>query len=423
MSQAPKARHAPQAIGQRGGISVLLLILLPALLFVVGVAIDATWLLRGQRERQARADSASTAAAYQLFRNQPNTAERAAWADAAGHGLVQDSSTQIEVLVPPDQGLFAGRPWHVQVRIRAPHAGFFLDRLGVADPLLRATATSGWVLRHRLCVLALSDAAPQAVLLAAKARVNANGCGLAVNASASDALTLLRDAQLQAEQIGVVGGVSLGRDASVTPTPLTQQAPWPDPLGDLAEPANGPCLAVRLRIDDTRTLAPGTYCDGITIKRHAVVTFQPGLYVLLGGGLSVENGAVVAGNDVTFFNTASAVPSYRHGVVDVASNAQVQLSAPSTGPWNGLLLVETRSVPLGQYTHRIGISDSSRWSGTLYAPRSGLALSGPSNTFANAGADHLGVIADTVSFAGQLALNMSPQRVPLGHWHQLRLLE
>src|SRR5260370_10519050 len=36
------------------------------------------------------------------------------------------------------------------------------------------------------------------------------------------------------------------------------------------------------------TLSPGTYCGGITISSGLVATFNPGTYVLYGGGMNVS---------------------------------------------------------------------------------------------------------------------------------------
>ena len=50
-------------------------------------------------------------------------------------------------------------------------------------------------------------------------------------------------------------------------------------------------------------LRPGVYCGGITVSNNASVTFNPGVYILLGGGLDVSNNGSLTGQNVSFYNT------------------------------------------------------------------------------------------------------------------------
>lgn len=417
MNSSPNHDSCKPLAPQRGSVTILLVLLLPAVVLVVGLAIDSAQMLQQRRQLQARADSAAIAAAYQIFRGYTQTAQQAALADAAAQGLGPDSGASLTLFVPPASGPHAGKPWHAQVQVRQPVSLLFLDWLGIADPTLEAVATAGWVLRAP-CVLALDGQVLAAVLIDKKAHLQAVDCGVQVNSGAATALTVERDAVLSATRIKVTGGTSLGSGAVVTPQPLTQQPVMDDPLMALAEPTPDTCLATGLRINDVQTLQPGTYCDGIEIKNKGKVTLLPGLYILFGGGLRVAKGATLQGSGITFFNTSSG--TWSHDIVEMDVQASVQLSAPSTGPWAGILLFETRSVPTNVYTHAVGISATSALTGFLYAPRSGVSLTGTKLGFANASADYLGVIASQLVISDRLQFQLPPNRVPLGPWHALR---
>ncbi len=412
---------------QRGVTTVLLVTLLPAVLLIIGLAIDSAILLLQRRALQSRADTAAFSAAHQFHRGHAETAVRAALSDAAGQGLDPDSGASIEVFTPPASGTHAGRIRYVQVRIRKTVPLLFMPWLGIADPTLEASATAGLVFGnlfgHPSCLFALAEQTKEAVVIEHNGDLFANGCGLQVNSNASDALVLKSSASVSASDTRVVGGVVLGNGAVITPAPITAQPFIEDPLRDLAEPAAGACLSIGLRIDDTRTLQPGTYCDGIEIKKNANVTLLPGLYILLGGGLTVRSGATLSGTGVIFFNTYAETPKYKFGEFNVDSSAFVQLSAPTEGPWHGLLIFDTRSVAALEYTHDIGISADSRWSGLLYAPQSAIALKGSDTDFSNQSSDYLGVLAQKLTVTGRVQMNMAVDRVPVGDWHDVRWVE
>lgn len=408
---------------QRGVTTILLVALLPAVVLIMGLAIDSANLLLQRRALQSRADTAAVAGARQIYRRHGDTAVRAVMADAASQGLGPDSGASIDVFMPPATGPHAGRPARVQVQIRQPVSLLYMHWLGIADPTLEVSTSAGWVLRYSPCLLALAPQANQAVMVDNNGSLFLNGCALQVNSSAGNALELKNNASLSASEIKTVGGVALGNGAVITPAPMTGQPSIADPFHEQLEPSPGACLAIGLSINDTRTLQPGTYCDGIEIKGKGNVTLAPGLYILQGGGLTVAKDATLNGAGVTFFNTYSDSPKYKYGEFKVDPATWVQLSAPMDGPWMGLLMFDTRSVAPSQYTHQIGLSQTSQWSGLLYAPQSVLVLNGSNTGFANSNADYLGALAQRVTVLGRVQMNMSSDRVPLGKWHDLRWVE
>ena len=52
------------------------------------------------------------------------------------------------------------------------------------------------------------------------------------------------------------------------------------------------------------TLVPGVYCNGLTIMGKA--RLEPGIYVMSGGGLRVDGGGMLEGDNVGFFLTGPA---------------------------------------------------------------------------------------------------------------------
>lgn len=235
---------------QRGVTTILLVALLPAVVLIMGLAIDSANFLLQRRALQSRADTAAVAGAHQIYRRHADTAVRAIMADAASQGLGPDSEASIDVFMPPVTGPHAGRPARVQVRIRRPVSLLYMHWLGIADPTLEASASAGWVLRYSPCLLALAPQANQAVLVENNGSLFLNGCALQVNSNAGNALELKNNASLGASDIKTVGGVTLGNGAVITPAPMTGQPSIADPLHELLEPNPGTCLAIGLSISE-----------------------------------------------------------------------------------------------------------------------------------------------------------------------------
>ena len=127
-----------------------------------------------------------------------------------------------------------------------------------------------------------------------------------------------------------------GHNYLVNVTPPLEHAPEiiADPLAARVMPVAGSCLHTGLVVSGTTTLNPGTYCGGLTIDSGADVTFNPGLYIISGGAFSVSN-ATISGNEVTIALADTAATLNW-------SNAQIRLSAPTSGTYASMVLIGVR---------------------------------------------------------------------------------
>src|SRR5208282_3076771 len=145
------------------------------------------------------------------------------------------------------------------------------------------------------------------------------------------------------------------------------------------------------------TLNPGTYCNGITISGATNVTFNPGTYILMGGGLNVTNASILKGSGVTFFLTQGL--GYSYGPLSISASVVATLSAPTSGPYYGILFWQDRSIGTGKAANTATGSSASSLQGVLYFPTTALTFSG-----AAAGGNCLIIVADTISLTGAAAL-------------------
>ncbi len=114
-----------------------------------------------------------------------------------------------------------------------------------------------------------------------------------------------------------------------------------DPLAGLAAPAVSatPFSAANVSGNTVTTLQPGTYVGGISISGNAKVTLAAGIYYLKGGGFSVSGNAVVTGTGVLLYNAAQTASD----VISVSGNANVTLTAATSGVYQGIVIIEART--------------------------------------------------------------------------------
>jgi hypothetical protein len=214
-----------------------------------------------------------------------------------------------------------------------------------------------------------------ALWLGGNATLNIPGT-VVVDSSASNALSVGDHVQLTATTIQVVGGSSISGHATVSPTP-TKISPVADPLAGLPAPStsglvnrNGAYFFDNL----THTLLPGIY-RYIELGNNTNVTMTPGLYLIEGGGLWITNNASVSGNGVTIYNAGSNYPQSggTYGGITINSTGAINLTAPTTGTYAGIVLEQSRDNTLALALSSSGLSGLS---GTIYAPNAQAVLSG-----------------------------------------------
>jgi len=220
-----------------------------------------------------------------------------------------------------------------------------------------------------------------------------SACGIFVNSSSSSAVTFNGSAVVNASQISVHGGYSTNNKASVYPTPSTGAATLTDPLATIPAPTFSGCDYISWKWSSSTniTLNPGVYCGGITLNGTGTATFNPGIYIINGGGFNWGGSAAVTGARVMFYITGSA--SYAAAPLNASGNGSINLSAPDQGTYEGLLFFQDRTVSYSTANTWNGNS-SSNTSGAFYFPTTALTYSGSST------GRYQALIAKTISMTG-----------------------
>jgi hypothetical protein len=192
-----------------------------------------------------------------------------------------------------------------------------------------------------------------------------------VDSSSATALSASGNASLGGTVIDVVGGYRRTGNAAFNPTPVTGAAYEADPLAGLPAPSAGTNQgSVNVSGNNSLTINPGTYTQ-IVVSGNGQLTMNAGIYIIQGGGMSVTGNATVTGNGVTIYNAGNG--NGNCGGLSLSGNGVINLSAPTCGPYAGILIFQardnTRALSFsGNGTFKLG--------GIVYAPAAPLSESG-----------------------------------------------
>jgi hypothetical protein len=275
--------------------------------------------------------------------------------------------------------------------------------LGNPSGLVAARSTTA-VIGATDCIYALNPNASGALSVGGTASLTSS-CGVYVNSSNSCALsTNGNTAVLSAPEYDVRGNVCTQNP--LTPTPTTGVAPASDPLAGLAAPASAPytCDHIGTYSPNGNTdVYPGVYCGGIHVP-NATYTFHPGTYILVGGGLSTQssNSHITNVGGTTFYNTFGSTTNsttYSYSGTDINANSTVNLVAPTSGTYTGILFFDDRAAPAS--TENYGGGSTAVYQGTIYARNAAVTMYGNSSI----NTAYTMLIADTISLIGTSGFN------------------
>jgi Flp pilus assembly protein TadG len=407
MSNLHKPRRHPMRppannkinFADRGQVMVLICVSLVAIVGMIAVVTDFSFMQHQRNMMQTAADSAAMAGSEELAYGDQVVAGQA---DAATNGYTNGTgSVTVTINNPPSTGPNASNSGYVEAIVTKPEPTYFLRVLGVTTMTVsaRAVAYEG---NGPNCIYVLNPTASGA--LSGNGNVSvASGCGLLVDSNSSTAITAVGNVSITAPQIGVVGNYSAGSNVTLTPAPKTGVIAATDPLAYVAAPTVGSCAHTNFSLNGNNgssgspyQLYAGTYCGGISVHGNAVLKFNAGTYVMAGGGMSISANTTMSGTGITFYNTTG---TGGYGGINFNGNTQANFSAPTSGPLAGILFFQDRSIPSTGAGSTITGNASSTFDGALYFPTTVLSFNG--NSSANG---YSIVVANQLSLSGNASI-------------------
>lgn len=380
---------------RRGNALVIAGAALPLLIGSVGLATDTIQWALWKRQLQRAADSAAYAGVYARFQDGSSTT-----------GVTRDLANNNHLWVP----LLGGYPQvsepnllptytnTVEVSLAVQQELGFSSMFMSAAPVITVTARAAAIDSGDFCVVALENTNNSGIIIQGSAMINL-GCGMISNSpSASVSVGVNGTAHhVTADPVAGAGGVP---DINGVTDEQSYHLPQPDPYeGKYSTdvPPSETCTSMNhpSKVESTTggvtTLKPGCYSGGNGFKfTGGSYHLQPGTYFLDGADF-VANGGTITGTGVTIILTGSTP-----GQVQMNGNATIQLSAPTSGPYAKMLLIQSANATNLNNSNTFNGTAASTFDGAIYFPSQQVTFSGNTAAMTKCAM----VVARRVEFAG-----------------------
>jgi len=380
---------------QSGSYVIVVALMMPVLVGTAGLGTEAVWWLYKHKNMQSAADSGAVSAA---------TAGSNLFAQAnsvtASYGYANGiNSATVTVNQPPSSGNYTATPQAVEVIVSQSQPRLLSSLFGNGPVVITARAVavpnSGTG-----CVLGLDPTASSTVAVSGSNNLNLINCNLYSDSSAAPSLNVSGAASVSANQVGAVGSVSGASNITATNGIKTGIRPVSDPYANVSPIMPSYCdYNNKMQVKGTTSLNPGVYCGDINVNAGATLTLNPGIYYFNGANLSVAGNATVTGSGVTLIFTGSGS---NWGTVTIGSNANVTLTAPTSGVTQGIVMYGDRRMPVGTAFSLEG-GGTQNFGGAIDLPKAALKFSGGNGTTTSC----TQIIADTVVFTGSSNLQVN----------------
>jgi len=394
---------------QRGQALILIVLGIVGLVALVALAIDAGNAFSDRRHAQNAADATALAAALAKVRGGNLYAKGLAIADINDYhdeypgAEASTPDVNVEIYNPPGAGCDGSVPnpvnlaadpndlieYYIQVIIHSNVDTFFAPILGInklyncVEAIARAKLAETEEMYLGYAVVALAPHGCDTMHFYGNAEVEVEGGGIFSNSNDTCGLNFGGNSEVEAEDGGiatVAPGFMVSGHPEIEPyPPATGAAPFPYP------PPQGMLPIIECAGNATKTgdtMLPGNWTG--TFPPNGVHTFQSGVYCI-NGDFRLNGGDDITGEDVVFVLNSGSI--YWNG------DAEINLDAPESGPYKGLLVY----VPMSNEAElRLNGNMESEISGTILAPASHIKFSGDAETEA----EHCQIIGYTVEFGG-----------------------
>jgi Flp pilus assembly protein TadG len=386
-----------------GATAIVAALVSTVLIGFVGLGTETGLWYYKHRSMQAAADSGAVGAAVAVQAGNPSYAAEAK-AAAAKYGFTDAAAgTTVTVNKPPVSGNFKGNASAVEVIVQQPQTALFSSLFLASGPTISARAVAIQGAPGTDCVLALDTGASASTFGNGTTDVNLVACGLAVNSNSPSALNLVGGATLTADSASIVGGYVDSGQATITTTHgiKTGADSVVNPYANLTIPSYSGCTGAVPAAHQTLTLTGGAvYCNGFSLNAGMTLNLNDGVYVIDQGSLTVNGNATLNVNNATVILTSSTGSNY--ATVTINGGANVNVTAPTTGPTAGMAFWQDANAPKGTVDKFAG-GATQNIEGAVYLPNQIISFAGGTQT----GGGCIQLVADEIRFVGNSNLEIN----------------
>jgi Flp pilus assembly protein TadG len=351
---------------QSGAIAIIFAVALPTVVIASLASLDYFLAFRQESRLQQLVDTAALAGAKELSLSNSKIDGIASVVESVVKSYFSAMRDTKNANIPVVATVITQSPLRVEVNAEQTYTPVLGGTFGLTIKSVKAHAVAQVIGKPNICVLALNPSASGALSLEHKARVTGENCAIYSNSIHSVGIKSKNSARLTATVICSAGGIQ-GGGTNFNPEPYVDCPAFDDPLSGRVEPQATNCdPSLPTEITSSRQIWPATYC-GLTIRNGAEVTLQPGIYIFKNAPLIVRDNGAVKGAGVGLFFTGNGAK------FDFQDASTINLEAPTSGPMAGLLIFTSRSTS-GQ--NKIYSENAQVMVGTIYVPKGELRIDG-----------------------------------------------
>ena len=390
---------------KRGNALIIAGAALPLLVGSAGLATDTIQWTLWKRQLQRAADSAALAGVYDRVSHDNSTGNVL---NAVNNDLGRHNHTNITLLSGyPQVDYPSGTNWTNPVRVtlalqkQLGFSSLFLS----SPPTISARATGATVATGVYCVVSLVDTSATGIRATGNGDLNL-GCGMITNSTSLTAAIATGSSEVDATPVAAVGDIQDSDNwggAELLPFTVKQT----DPYADVNVPPFSPCkggankIQVNPGVTVDRSADTGVQCVS-DISANGTLKLGSATYIIDGGNFSAGAQAKVSCTNCTIVLTNSDGGTPTIGQVDMNGGAEMIMSAPEGGTFDGILFYQDRRAPESTtIVHKVNGNSNSLMEGAFYFPTQQLQING------TAGLDFecAQFVSYVVEFAGNGSIN------------------
>ena len=389
---------------KRGNALIIAGAALPLVLGSAGLASDTIQWALWKRQLQKAADSAALAGVYAKMQSQDATTAVNYDIDSGNNfvrtGTVAKKMTLLNAPVVgfPGDGSDYNNAVSVQLQIQKKLG--FSSLFMTTVPTITANATAAAVVSGEYCAQAQINTNATGITAGGNVTVNLK-CGMITNSTSMDAAVAFGSSSVTASPVAAVGGLDKTDNWATGTVLLPFTLAQPDPFADINPPTiPSGCSNWSDNPQDNQTWPATAPTTPVCIKNMSIkgtLTLQPGTYIIT-GDMSVNSGANVSCTGCTFIMTNDTPTDT--GTVDINGGATLNLTAPDTGTYKGILFYSNRGADPTD-VNKINGNSSSTFSGAFYFPHQQVEFTGNAGQTFNC----LKLVSWQLTFLGNSTVN------------------
>ncbi|MGI8705612.1 MAG: TadE/TadG family type IV pilus assembly protein [Sphingomicrobium sp.] len=377
---------------RRGNAIIIAAVTLPVVVGAAGLGTDTVQWVGWKRQLQRAADSAAIAGVYGRAQSQDVNTAVGTDLDKNNHLWVPLLGGYPQVTTPADtSSMTYTTKVDLAVRQKLGFSSLFL----ATPPTITVSATAAMIPDGNYCVVALQPGTDPGIYIGGSSNVHM-GCGAISNSlSATDSVKVMGGAHtFVADPVAAVGGISSTINGAGELQPF--HVAMPDPYAGKFStdiPAGETCTnfnhANKTNADGSKK--PGCY-NNFTAGLGTVLS--PGTYYLNNTDIKLTGHDSVTGDGVTIILTGSSP-----GSVDMSGNSSLDLTAPTTGPYANMVLIQAPNAATGN-NNTINGDNGTSLDGAIYFPQGDLTFTGSSAAATQCAM----IVSYTVAFSGNASV-------------------